>query len=87
MSRNLYILAATLAVFALLSAGMALVPVSVHPQLPTNGALWRTAALILVLTALVATLVGVMSHLFEQVHRRNEEAGRAERQKHRDEKN
>jgi fatty acid desaturase len=83
MSRNFYILAATLAFFALISAGMALVPSSFQPGLPANGSLWRTVALILLLFGLGAALVGVLSHLFEQVDRRSEEARRAARRKHR----
>jgi hypothetical protein len=76
MSRNFYILAATLVFFALLSAGMALLPSSFQPGLPANGSLWRTAALFLMLAGLAAALVGVLSHLFEQVDRRSEEARR-----------
>ena len=84
MSRNFYILAATLGVFALLSAGMSLVPSSFQPGLPTNGSQWRTVAMVLLLLGLAAALVGVMSHLFEQVDRRSEEARQAARRKRRD---
>ncbi len=84
MSRNFYILAATLGFFALLSAAMALVPSSFQPGLPTNGSLWRTVALLLVLAGLAAALIGVMSHLFEQVDRRSEQARIAARRKRRD---
>ena len=87
MSRNFYILAATLVLFALLSAGMALVPSSFQPGLPANGSLWRTVALLLLLFGLGAALVGVMSHLFEQVDRRSEEARQAARIKRRGQKN
>jgi len=73
MSRNFYILAATLAFFALLSAGMALAPASFQPGLPAVGSLWRTVALLLLLAALAAALVGVMTHLFEQVDRRSQQ--------------
>ena len=83
MSRNFYILAATLGFFALVSGGMALVPSTFQPGLPANGTLWRTVALILLLTALASALVGVMSNLFEQVARRSEEARRAERRRRR----
>ena len=87
MSRNFYILAATLAFFALLAAGMSLAPASFHPGLPANGSLWRSAALLMLLLGLVAALVGMMSHLFEQVDRRTEEARLAARRKRREEKN
>ena len=83
MSRNFYILAGTLGLFALLSAGMSLAPSSFQPGLPANGSLWRTVALFLLLAALGSALVGVMSHLFEQVDRRSEEARRSARQKRR----
>jgi fatty acid desaturase len=83
MSRNFYILAGTLLLFALLSAGMSLAPSSFQPGLPANGSLWRTVALILLLAGLGSALVGVLSHLFEQVDRRSEEAREADRRKRR----
>ena len=83
MSRNFYILACTLGLFALISACMSLVPSSFQPGLPANGSLWRTVALFLLLAALGSALVGVMSHLFEQVDRRSEEARQAARRKRR----
>ena len=83
MSRNFYILAGSLGLFALISAGMSLVPSSFQPGLPANGSLWRMVAVFLLLLALAAGLIGVLSHLFEQVDRRSEEARRAARQKRR----
>lgn len=87
LSRNFYILAGTLTFFALLSAGMSLVPSSFQPGLPANGTLWRTVGLVLFLAGLFFALVGVMSNLFEQVDRRGEEARLQARRKRRDEKN
>lgn len=83
MSRNFYILAASLLVFALISGGMALVPSSFQPELPANGTLWRTIAIFLLLCALIAALIGVMSNLFEQVDRRSEEARKDARRRRR----
>jgi hypothetical protein len=83
MSRNFYILAGTLGLFALISAGMSLVPSSFQPGLPANGSLWRTVSMFLLLISLGAALVGVMSHLFEQVDRRSEQARIAAREKRR----
>jgi amino acid transporter len=74
MSRNFYILAAALGVFALICGGMALVPSSFQPGLPANGSLWRTIALLLLLAALAFAVIGVLSNLFEQVDRHSEEA-------------
>jgi len=83
MSRNFYVLAGTLALFALISFGMTFVPSSFQPGLPANASLWKTLATFLLLIGLVSTLVGSMSHLFEQVDRRSEERRRAERERRR----
>jgi hypothetical protein len=83
MSRNFYILAASLLLFALISAGMALVPSSFQPGLPANASLWRTLAMFLLLFGLIAALIGVMSHLFEQVDRHNEQSRMKERRQRR----
>lgn len=83
MSRTFYILAATLGFFALLSAGMMLVPSSFQPGLPANGSLWRTVALLMLLAALACALIGVMSNLFEQVDRRTEQQRQTTRRKRR----
>ncbi len=87
MSRNFYILAATLGFFALLSGAMSLVPSSFQPGLPANGTLWRTVGLVLLLIGLGFALIGVMSNLFEQVDRRSEQARLEARRKRRGEKN
>ncbi len=84
MSRNFYILAAALGFFALISAGMTLIPSSFQPGLPANGSLWRTVALLMLLAGLACALIGVMSNLFEQVDRRSERQRQATRQKRKD---
>ncbi len=81
MSRNFYILAATLGFFAFVSGAMTLVPSSFQPGLPANGSLWRTVALLLVLASLASALVGVLSNLFEQVDRHSDQSRRAARNK------
>lgn len=86
MSRNFYILGGTLTLFALISAGMTMIPSNFQPGLPANGSLWRTVALILLLAGLVAGLVGMMTHLFEQVDRHGEQARQAARRKRRRQK-
>jgi len=83
MSRNFYILAASLLLFGLISAGMSLVPSSFQPGLPANASLWRTVCLFLLLLGLLAALIGVMTHLFEQVDRRGEQARLVARRKNR----
>jgi FtsH-binding integral membrane protein len=84
MSRNFYILAASLLLFALISAGMAMVPSSFQPGLPANASLWRTLGMFLLLFGLIAALVGVMSHLFEQVDRHSEQSRQESRRKRRE---
>jgi hypothetical protein len=83
MSRNFYILAASLSLFALISGGMALVPSSFQPGLSANASLWRTLALFLLLLGLICAFVGVMSQLFEQVDRHGEEARKETRRRSR----
>ena len=79
MPRNLYILAATLTVFALLSCGVAYTNIAQQPGSPGDASLWRTMGLVLFLVALVVALAGVLSSLFAQAERRAEEARRARR--------
>jgi uncharacterized membrane protein YuzA (DUF378 family) len=84
MSRNFYILAAVLGLCAVASIAMSMVPSSFQPGLPANASLWRTIALLMLLCGLAFALVGVLSHLFEQVDRRSEETRLAARRKRRD---
>ena len=81
MARNLYILAATLLLFALVSCGMTLLSPTLQPGIPGNGSLWKTTALFLLLGGLVVALFGVMTAMFEQVDRRAEERRQRERTK------
>jgi hypothetical protein len=81
MSRTFYILAGTLVFLALVSAALALAPSSMQPGLPASASLWWTAAMFLLLFGLASALVGVLTQLFEQVERRNEEARKAARRK------
>jgi fatty acid desaturase len=63
--------------------GMSLVPSSFQPGLPANGSLWRTISLVLLLAGLAFALIGILSHLFEQVDRRSEEARQTARRQRR----
>ena len=71
MGRNLYILATTLTLFALISCGIAYTNVAQQPGSPGDVALWRTMGLVLFLIALLVALAGVLSSLFEQAERRS----------------
>jgi hypothetical protein len=78
MSRNLYLLAASLLLFSLVSCGMSLIPNALQPGLPANGSLWKTIGLVLLLTSLLSALAGILTAMFEQVERRTEERMRRE---------
>jgi hypothetical protein len=79
VARNLYILAATLLLFALVSCGMTLLSPTLQPGLPGNGSLWKTTGLFLLLGGLIVALLGVMTDMFAQVDRRAEERRQRER--------
>ena len=79
MGRNLYILAATLLLFALVSCGVAYTNVAQQPGSPGDASLWRTMGLVLFILSLVIALAGILSALFEQAERRADEARRARR--------
>ena len=78
MSRNLYILAASLLLFSLVSCGLAFVPNPLQPNLPINGSWWKMISLVLLLGALFSTLAGILAKMFEQVERRSQERMRRE---------
>ena len=78
MSRNLYLLAATLLLFSVVSCGMSLVPNSLQPGLPVNGSLWKMTGLAFLLVSLLTALAGMLTAMFEQVERRSEERMRRE---------
>jgi hypothetical protein len=76
MSRNLYILGATLLLFSVISCGMTFTTRPYQIGLPGSGSLWKTIALFLLLLSLLAVFAGVMMHMFEQVERRAAERER-----------
>lgn len=73
MARNLYILAAVLLLFAVVSFVMSMTSSRLQPALPANGTLWKTSALFLTVGGLMVALLGVLTAMFEQVDRRSEE--------------
>jgi hypothetical protein len=70
MGRNLYILAATLLLLALVSCGVSFTNIAQQPGSPGDTSLWRTMGLGLFVVSLLVTLGGVFSSLFEQAERR-----------------
>src|ERR1700741_4953246 len=80
MSRNLYLLAASLLLLSLVSCAMSLVPNSLQPGLPVNGSRWKMIGLVFLLTSLVSALAGIFTAMFEQVEGRSEERMRRELQ-------
>jgi uncharacterized membrane protein YecN with MAPEG domain len=82
MGRNLYILGAALGVLAILSAALSFTSVA---QSPGDVSLWRTSGIVLCFMALVVTLLGILSSLFDQAERRaNEERIKRKQQRRRE---
>ncbi|HEV2619694.1 MAG TPA: hypothetical protein VGU23_07115 [Acidobacteriaceae bacterium] len=79
MGRNLFILAASLTFFAVISCGVAYTNLAQQPGSPGDVSLWRTMGLVLFVVALLAGLAGVLSSLFEQAERRAENDRRRRR--------
>jgi len=80
MSRNLYLLAASLLLLSLVSCAMSLVPNPLQPGLPANGSWWKIAGLVLLVLSLLAALAGILATMFEQVERRSRERMKRELQ-------
>ena len=70
LSRNLYILAATLLFFSLLSYVVAFTGLAHEPGAPADASLWRTIGIVMLLLALFVALLGVLQSMFEQADRR-----------------
>jgi hypothetical protein len=79
MGRNLYILAGSLILFALISCGIAYTNIAQQPGSPGDASLWRTMGLGFFVVGLFVALAGILSSLFEQAERRDEESRRAKR--------
>jgi hypothetical protein len=79
MGRNLYILAASLALFALIACGISYTNIAQQPGSPGDVALWRMIGLIFFFFSLIVALAGILSSLFEQAERRAEEDRKARR--------
>jgi type VI protein secretion system component VasK len=73
MGRNLYILAATLGVLALISFALSFTNVAQVPGSPGDVRLWRTTSVALIFIALIVALAGILSQLFQQAERRASE--------------
>jgi len=71
MGRNLYILAATLGALSLLSIVLSFTNIAQQPGSPGDAALWRMTSIALLCIALIVTLLGIFSSLFEQAERRH----------------
>lgn len=70
LSRNLYILAATLVFFSLLCYVLAFTGITHEPGTPSDSSLWRTIGIVLLLLGLFTALLGVLQGMFEQTERR-----------------
>ena len=79
MGRNLYILAATLGFFAIVSFVLSFTNIAHQLGSPGDAALWRMTGYTLICIGLVVALLGVLSALFEHAERRAEDARRQKR--------
>ena len=79
MGRNLYILAGTLVLFALISCGIAYTNIAQQPGSPGDVSLWRTMGLALFVLGLLVALAGILSSLFEQAERRADQERQSRR--------
>ena len=70
MGRNLYILAGSLGGLSLLSIVLSFTNIADQPGSPGDASLWRMTSIALLCVALVITLLGILSSLFEQAERR-----------------
>ncbi|WP_198137567.1 hypothetical protein [Terriglobus sp. TAA 43] len=70
LSRNLYILAATLIVFSLLCYVLGFTGITHEVGAPSDSSLWRTIGIVLLLLGLFVALLGVLQGMFEQAERR-----------------
>lgn len=70
LSRNLYILAATLIFFSLVSYAVGITGITHEVGAPPDGSLWRTIGIVLMLLGLVTALFGVLQSMFEGVENR-----------------
>jgi disulfide bond formation protein DsbB len=81
MGRNLYILAGTLLVFAIVSFGISYTNIAQQPGSPGDTSLWRTMGLTFFFVSMVISLAAVLSSLFEQAERHTDEKRRERRQR------
>lgn len=81
MGRNLYILAGTLLIFAMVSFGVSYTNVAQQPGSPGDTSLWRTMGLALFFLSMVISLAAVLSSLFEQAERHTDAERRQRRNK------
>ena len=81
MGRNLYILAGTLGLFAVVCLGISFTNIAQQPGSPGDMALWQTMAIGFLVLGMVIALAGMLSSLFEQAERRAEEDRRTRRRR------
>ena len=81
MGRNLYILAGTLLILAVISFGVSYTNIAQQPGSPGDMSLWRTMGLALFVISMVVSLAAVLSSLFEQAERRADEDRRTRRKR------
>lgn len=72
MGRNFLVLAGTLALFSVVCLVMSFSAGS-HSKLPGDQSMWQSLALVLFVAALASAVIGVLTTMFTQVQRRDQE--------------
>jgi uncharacterized membrane protein YecN with MAPEG domain len=80
MGRNLYILAGTFGLLAIVGFVLSVTHVSSLNGSAGDASLWRVTGIAMLFVALLCALGGVLSSLFEQAERRHEEQRRKVRE-------
>ncbi|MEO8735755.1 MAG: hypothetical protein ABI380_04375 [Edaphobacter sp.] len=81
MGRNLYILAGTLLLLAIVAFGVSYTNIAQQPGSPGDTSLWRTMGLALFFISMVISLAAILSSLFEQAERHTDDTRRERRNK------
>jgi len=79
MGRNLYILAGTLLLCAIVAFGASYTNLAQQPGSPGDVSLWRTMGLGLFVVSMVVALAAILTSLFEQAERRADDERRKRR--------
>ncbi len=79
LSRNLYILAATLGFFAFVSYMVGFSGIAHEPGSPADSSLWQMIGIVLLVLGMCVALFGIFQTMYEQAERRTQRQQEQER--------